>query len=199
MVENGGGKYSSGERTSGHDGSGFVHLRVLSYVNVTHGIVELRLSSFLRTSESSPLASLKCYMSALPTQTATNNAVQMLIRLLLLNTAASRQASHLLLGTSLTSLSVNLISGIAQGSGFTIVGEAQEEWAPHPPRGISIRIIRPMRDIGMKDCAIWNWWFGLHPMPRPSHNLDGGRNAIDALTRGLLSHNLHSYNVLSSP
>lgn len=145
------------------------------------------MSSFIQTSDRSPLASLQCYLSSLPTQTAINNAVQTFIRLLLLHTAASRQASHVLLGTSLTSLSVNLISSIAQGSGFTIVSEAQEEWTSD---GLSIRVIRPMRDIGTKDCAVWNWWFGSRIVPRSSHNSDGGRNAIDALTRGQPSCNI---------
>ena len=141
------------------------------------------LTDFLSPSENSSLTSLKQYLAALPTQTAFFTAIQTITRLLLLHTAASRQASHLLLGTSLTSLSVNLISSISQGSGFAIVEEIQEEWQHHSPPRIPIRVVRPLRDIGMKDCAIWNWWHGLHPVSRLLRRSGGESNAIDTLTR----------------
>ena len=150
--------------------------------------LDLSLSTNLPIdSRRTPLERLNSYLSALPTQTAVHNAIQTLTRVLLLHTAASRQASHLLLGTSLTSLSVNLISAIAQGSGFSIVEEIQEEWSPPPQKGISVRIVRPMRDIGMKDCSIWNWWNGLHPVPRSMSDPGARRTAIDTLTRGMCS------------
>lgn len=147
----------------------------------------LDLPLFTTTSRGvSPLESLKQYLAALPTQTAFFSAIQTLTRLLLLHTAASRQASHLLLGTSLTSLSVNLISSIAQGSGFAIFEEIQEEWDPRSPPGMPIRVVRPLRDIGMKDCAIWNWWHGLRPVNRPLRYSSDEVNAIDTLTRSRL-------------
>ncbi|KDR76276.1 hypothetical protein GALMADRAFT_225964 [Galerina marginata CBS 339.88] len=138
------------------------------------------------TPESSPLASLKAYLSSLPTQTAFFSAIQILIRLLLLHTAASRSASHLVLGTSLTSLSVNLISGIAQGAGFAVGEEAKEEWSPRPKRGVTVRVIRPLRDVGMKECAIWDWWCGLRVVGDSRSLNDGGRTAIGALTRDFI-------------
>jgi len=149
------------------------------------GFLDLPLftTSYLSSNANSPLASLKQYLAALPTQTAFFTAIQTITRLLLLHTAASHQASHLLLGTSLTSLSVNLISNIAQGSGFAIVEEIQEEWAPQSPPGIPIRVVRPLRDIGMKDCAIWNWWHGLRSVNRPPPTSGGEVNSINTLTR----------------
>lgn len=103
----------------------------------------------------------------------------------MLHTSAFRRASHLVLGTSLTSLSVNLISGIAQGAGFTIAEEAKEEWNPRIADGLPVRVVRPLRDIGMKECAIWDWWCGLRVVGRSrKYTQGGGRNDIGSLTRG---------------
>ncbi|KIM39810.1 hypothetical protein M413DRAFT_446735 [Hebeloma cylindrosporum] len=131
------------------------------------------------SSNLNPHDALRMYLSSLPTQTAFYSAIQILIRILLLHTAASRKASHLVLGTSLTALSVNLISGIAQGAGFAVAEEAKEEWNPRPEQGIKVRVLRPMKDIGMKECAIWDWWNGLREHGR-------GKNAIGALTRDFI-------------
>ncbi|KAF5341946.1 hypothetical protein D9611_001518 [Ephemerocybe angulata] len=110
-----------------------------------------------------PLQSLHTYLSSLPTPTAIHSAISSLIRVLLLFTAASRDASHLLLGTSLTSLSMNMISGIAQGAGFAMVSEGLEEaWIGKNDQNISI--VRPLRDIGIKESAFWAWWSNL-PVP----------------------------------
>lgn len=63
--------------------------------------------------------------------------------------------------------------------------EAQEEWT----RTISpetadwtVRIIRPLRDVGTKECAFWAWWSGLKVVRK--HRYSGGRQDIGALTRG---------------
>ncbi|KJA22920.1 hypothetical protein HYPSUDRAFT_40406 [Hypholoma sublateritium FD-334 SS-4] len=137
------------------------------------------------TSEPSPLVALRRYLASLPTQTALYNAIHILTRVLLLHTAASRKASHLILGTSLTSLSVNLISGIAQGAGFSVAEEAKEEWKSQ--RGASVRVVRPLREVGMKECAIWDWWCGLHIVGRSRKFIQGGgRSAIGALTRDFI-------------
>ena len=130
------------------------------------------------------MLALQTYLSSLPTQTAIHSATQILVRLLLLYTAASRRASHVLLGTSLTSLSVNLISGIAQGAGFSVAEEAMEEWCGEGESGEStppIRIVRPLRDVGMKECAIWAWWCGLRVVGRERYL--GGTQGIGSLTR----------------
>lgn len=133
---------------------------------------------------STPILALQTYLSSLPTQTAIHSATQTLVRLLLLYTAASRRASHVLLGTSLTSLSVNLISGIAQGAGFSVAEEAMEEWRGEGKSGEltpPIRIVRPLRDVGMKECAIWAWWCGLRVVGRERYL--GGTQGIGSLTR----------------
>jgi len=80
---------------------------------------------------------------------------------------------------------VNLISGIAQGAGFAVAEEAREEWNPRPEQGIKVRVVRPMKDIGMKECAIWDWWSGLRVVGGSINMHDRGKNAIDALTRGM--------------
>ena len=102
---------------------------------------------------------------------------------MLLHTAASRRSSHLILGTSLTSLSINLISGIAQGAGFSVAEEAKEEWNPKLENGITVRIVRPLRDVGMKECALWAWWCGLS-IVGTSTPLNGGKHGIGSLTQG---------------
>lgn len=147
-------------------------------------ILELRLTT--SSSDISPLTAMQTYLSSLPTPTAFHSAVQIFIRLLLLHTAASQRASHLLLGTSLTALSVNLISGIAQGAGFSVAEEAQEVWHPASDDALPIRIVRPMRDIGMKECAVWDWWCNLRVLAHSRPSQSGGKNAISALTKGLL-------------
>jgi cytoplasmic tRNA 2-thiolation protein 2 len=76
------------------------------------------------------VAALRAHLLALPTPTATLSILSTLTRLLLLYTASSIGASHLVLGTSLTSLSISLISSIAQGGGFVVPQTIQEEWVP---------------------------------------------------------------------
>ncbi|CAA7267029.1 unnamed protein product [Cyclocybe aegerita] len=148
---------------------------------------DLRLTEASSSSfNDSPLNRLKAYLSSLPTQTAFHSAIQNLIRLLLLHIAASRKASHLLLGTSLTSLSVNLISGISQGTGFSVSEEAKEEWYPQPGRGMPVRVIRPLRDIGMKECAMWDWWCGLRVDGQTRHLNGSWKHAIGALARDFI-------------
>ncbi|KXN84715.1 Cytoplasmic tRNA 2-thiolation protein 2 [Leucoagaricus sp. SymC.cos] len=136
---------------------------------------------------SSPAASLRTYIKSLPTSTAVANAIQNLVRMLLLYSAASNRCSHLLLGTSLTSLSISLISSISQGGGYSMKEEAQEEWVyrhhiEHGDR--TVRVIRPLRDVGSKECAVWAWWCSLRIVRRHRHS--GGRQDINALTRSFI-------------
>lgn len=44
-----------------------------------------------------------------------------------------------------------------------------------------IRIVRPLRDVGMKECAIWAWWCGLRVVGRERYL--GGTQGIGSLTR----------------
>ncbi|KAG5643017.1 hypothetical protein DXG03_001755 [Asterophora parasitica] len=152
---------------------------------------DLILSSISSQDESdAPILRLQHYISSLPTQTAIPAAVQTLTRLLLLHTAMSTGSSHLLLGTSLTSLSISLISSISQGGGFVVREEAQEEWTPRLPvasrkdnghKNGTIRIVRPLRDIGMKECAMWAWWRRLDVVGR--EKFTGGKQSIGPLTK----------------
>ena len=83
-----------------------------------------------------------------------------------------------------------MISGIAQGAGFSVAEESKEEWNPpnslveNGSRNLTVRIVRPLRDVGIKECALWAWWCGL-PLAGTSTLLnDGGKHGIGSLTRG---------------
>ncbi|KAJ7707675.1 hypothetical protein B0H17DRAFT_1192132 [Mycena rosella] len=156
-----------------------------SHFNVDLANEELFMSAQPSPSSDS-VASLRAYISSLPTQTAVPTAIQTLIRLLLLHTAWSTESSHLVLGTSLTSLSVSLISSISQGGGFVVREEAEEEWQPtvHVGSKRTVRVNRPLRDIGMKECAVWAWWHGLQVVGKESFL--GGKQGIGALTKNFI-------------
>ncbi|KAJ7066993.1 hypothetical protein C8F01DRAFT_1119892 [Mycena amicta] len=128
-----------------------------------------------------PVAALRAYLSSLPTQTAVPTAIQNLIRILLLHTAWATESSHLLLGTCLTSLSISLISSISQGGGFVVREEAQEEWQPDDSSRRKVLVSRPLRDVGMKECAIWAWWRGLGVVGKEKYL--GGKQGIGSLTK----------------
>ncbi|KAJ7931545.1 hypothetical protein B0H13DRAFT_1958724 [Mycena leptocephala] len=159
--------------------------RPQSHLSVDLANEDLVMSPQGTTSDDS-VASLLAYISALPTQTAVPTAIQNLIRLLLLHTAWSTESSHLLLGTSLTSLSVSLISSISQGGGFVVREEAQEEWQPtvHVRSKRTVRVVRPLRDIGMKECAVWAWWRALKVVGKES--ILGGKQGVGALTKNFI-------------
>lgn len=152
----------------------------------------------------SPLDTLRLFISSLPTSTSVQSAVQVLTRLLLLHTANATGCSHLLLGTSLTSLAISLISQVSQGGGFAIADERQEEWTPpvspedrpiddvgeghgkrnrgHKKRR-AVRVVRPLRDIGMKECAAWAWWKSLSGVEQLRLE-PPNRQSIGSLTKG---------------
>lgn len=164
----------------------------------------------LSTTSPDPLTSLRAYLTSLPTPTAITSTIQTLTRLLLLHSALQTNSSHLVLGTSLTSLAVSLISGVAQGAGFNIREETQEDWTPdtvptadptHPqptrkekgkkatqgPGKRAVRIVRPLRDIGMKECAAWAWWAGVPIVGKEKWGWAGAKPGIGTLTKSLLS------------
>ncbi|KAK2460330.1 hypothetical protein APHAL10511_007719 [Amanita phalloides] len=150
----------------------------------------LSLASESRVRSLSPSEALRLYLSHLPTQTAIATTIQAFIRRLLLQTAYTTQSSHVLLGTSLTSLAIAHISSIAQGGGFAVKEEAQEEWnptsttIPEAREGRSIKVIRPLRDVGMKECGAWVWWRGLRVVG--SKGYPGTKQEISALTRDFI-------------
>jgi len=142
----------------------------------------------LDDSSSTPLESLQTYFRSLPTQTAVHSSIQTLIRVLLLHIAQSTNSSHVLLGTSLTSLAISLISGISQGGGYNVREETQEDWTP-PSTSTSgkeraIKLVRPLRDVGVKECGMYAWWRGLKVLGK--EKWPGGRQSIAGLTKGTL-------------
>ena len=90
------------------------------------------------------------------------------------------------MGTPLTSLAVSLISGISQGGGYNVREEAQEDWTPPPiskdGNEKAIRLVRPLRDVGVKECGTYAWWRGLNVVGR--EKWPGGRQSIGGLTKG---------------
>jgi cytoplasmic tRNA 2-thiolation protein 2 len=155
-----------------------------TYANVTESS-ELLLSSLQHSSDSSPLVALQTHLSSLPTITAMQSTLTTLTRILLLYTALSTSSSHLLLGTTLTGLSVGLISGIATGGGFVVREEAGEEWVPRIDgmAGEKIKVVRPLRDVGMKECAAWVWWNRLNIVGK--EDVAGAKRGIGGLTKGI--------------
>ena len=153
---------------------------------------ELSKSLTHSPSDSEPTAALKAHLRALPTPTATLSTLSTLTRLLLLYTAYSIGASHLVLGTSLTSLSITLISSISQGGGFVVPQAIQEEWIPpfvkSTPGATSwngeVRVIRPLRDVNMKECNAWVWWHQLSVVGKQSVLI--AERTIGNLTKGRL-------------
>jgi cytoplasmic tRNA 2-thiolation protein 2 len=135
-----------------------------------------------------PKASLKAHLAALPTPTAVQRTVATLIRLVLVHTARSLCCSHLLLGTSLTSLSISLIDSIAQGGGFALSQEAYEECRPSSRSSTStlpvIRIVRPLHDVGMKECGAWTYWHNLEFGGRSLPVSLSSKQTIQDLTKG---------------
>ncbi|KZT73542.1 hypothetical protein DAEQUDRAFT_762001 [Daedalea quercina L-15889] len=176
---------------------------------------ELRLSSLASSSSSSssssstPLQALHTYFSSLPTATAVPTTIETLIRLLLLHTALRTGSSHLVLGTSLTSLAVSLISGVSQGRGYNLKEEMQEEWVPdaedtsvyrapshqakdkkvaaNGPRKKYVRVVRPLRDVGRKECALWAWWRDADVVGNERWPWSGAKQDIGALTREFIT------------
>ena len=91
------------------------------------------------------------------------------------------------MGTTLTGLSIGLISGVATGGGFVVREEAGEEWVPQLDgmvgKNMSIRVVRPLRDMGMKECAAWVWWNGLEVVGK--EKTTGAKQSIGGLTKGV--------------
>jgi hypothetical protein len=98
-----------------------------------------------------------------------------------------------LLGTSLTSLAISLISGISQGGGYNVREEAQEDWVPPSTstdgKERSVRLVRPLRDVGVKECGTYAWWRGLKILGK--EKWPGGRQSIGGLTKGTSIRDAH--------
>lgn len=167
-----------------------------------HFSTDLDVSPVVFSTRPDPITALQTYLSAMPTPTAVRSAINALTRLLLLHTAQSKRASHLVLGSSLVSTSISLINSIAQGSGFNIRAESYEEWLPpvnfecadldvdahekSPSSAKLVKVVRPLKDVGMKECAAWAWWNDLTVVRREIHLSLTGKHTIQSLTNGSL-------------
>jgi cytoplasmic tRNA 2-thiolation protein 2 len=151
----------------------------------------------LSTSESpaTPISRLKAHISSLPSASSIPNAIDNISRILLLNAAARHSCSHLLLGTSMTSSGIGLISGIAGGSGVNGFEKGGELWMPNPNVLSSpVHFSRPLAEIGMKECTAWVHWHGLDivakdelPLQRVQKPGASSKTlAISSLTQGVI-------------
>ncbi|KAL5525603.1 hypothetical protein ACEPAG_6939 [Sanghuangporus baumii] len=146
------------------------------------------------TLHDTPISLLRLYLSSLPTQTAVQATVSVLIRLILVYTARRLQCSHLALGTSLTSLSISLITSIAQGGGFNLHDEYFEEWRDPSCTGgaddrrgeMPVKIVRPLQDVGMKECAAWAYWKQLSTVGKEKLPGTAGKQTIGSLTKNFI-------------
>jgi cytoplasmic tRNA 2-thiolation protein 2 len=116
----------------------------------------------------------------MPTQTAVKDGTQLLTRRLLERTAISLGATHLLLGRSMSSLSMGLLSSVCSGRGFTITDERQSSSG-------GIVSFNPLKDLGSKECATYAWWHDLRVASSPILEISrtGTGTEIQELTRGL--------------
>ena len=62
-------------------------------------------------------------------------------------------------------MSISLITSISQGGGYNVQEESYEELCSEAKTGDnsqdktrSLLILRPLQDIGMKECAAYAWW-----------------------------------------
>jgi cytoplasmic tRNA 2-thiolation protein 2 len=133
----------------------------------------LKPSLGLSSRESSPLT-LEQYLRGLPTESARVATVRNLTRLALEHHARAVGASHLLLGTSLSSVSSAMISRICQGGGFNLASERGEQTD-------DLQVTVPLQDVTAKECAAWLKWNELQTM---GGTVPGPLRSIENLTRG---------------
>lgn len=53
---------------------------------------------------------------------------------------------------------------------------------PRDGEGEAIRVVRPLKDMGMKECAAWAWWNSLDMVGE--EGLVNGKQAVGGLTKG---------------
>lgn len=125
------------------------------------------------------MLSLNAFLSGMPTQTAVKDGTQLLTRRLLERTALSLGATHLLLGRSMSSLSMSLLSSVCSGRGFTIADERQSFTG-------GVTSFNPLKDLGSKECAAYACWNELHVISSPilRTTRTGTGTEIQELTRG---------------
>jgi cytoplasmic tRNA 2-thiolation protein 2 len=84
--------------------------------------------------------------------------------------------------------------------------EAEEQWIPSIPLAsreddigrprASICICRPLKDVGMKECAAWAWWSGLKMVGR--EKVPGAQQGIGGLTKGGHLFSYYTFHVFCS-
>jgi len=147
-------------------------LDVLPFVCFTSEGMKQNLGSL------SPGTALRSFLDTLSPSTVVM-ALQQMRRVLLLYTAESLGCSHMLLGDSITSLSMSLLSAIASGGGHALQHEQSEQWK-------HVQILRPVTDLTTKECAAWIHWNYiplLHSEPVTVPEL-----SIQHLTAGFVHH-----------
>jgi cytoplasmic tRNA 2-thiolation protein 2 len=145
-------------------------------------------------SADSPLSCLRHHLTSLPSPTAVQTRIEDLVRLLLHYAARHAGASHLLLGTSLTALSVSLISSIATGGGFAVSDALHEEWAPASTSTRAtvegwdgtLRVLRPLREVSAKELAFWAHAANLRVLARAPPPA-AVRASVGGLTRAFVT------------
>ena len=121
-----------------------------------------------------PDAALRTFLDALPPSSVIM-ALTHMQRVLLLHTAKSLACSHLLLGDSITSLSMSLLSAIALGGGHSLQYEQTEQWR-------QVQILRPVTELTAKECGAWIHW---NQIPLHSELTTSQEQSIQHLTTGL--------------
>ncbi|KAF8518834.1 hypothetical protein BU17DRAFT_66226 [Hysterangium stoloniferum] len=81
-------------------------------------------------------------------------------------------------------LSVSLINAVAGGAGYTIGMEKGEELIA--PDGGIVRLVRPLREVTMKECAAYLRWRNLSVIgnKRMLSTPSNGKESIGSLTKG---------------
>lgn len=144
---------------------------------------------------------LHAYLDALPTETAAHGALSSLVHGVLLHTAARLRCTHVALGTTLTALSMSLLTSVSYGAGAHVPEALSEDWVP-PPNALidasqassdgsrskkaKIRVVRPLQDIGAKECAAYVRWRNLPVVPLHPSSDFAGKATIGGLTSGKL-------------
>ena len=68
------------------------------------------------------------------------------------------------------------------------VTDVPEYWPEEGKKGRklkrNVRIVRPLRDMGMKECAAWAWWSHIPVVGKEKWLWSGAKPGIGTLTKG---------------
>ena len=150
------------------------------------------LPIFASTSTDTPIESLRKLVSSLPASSRPALFAHILNSLLITAARCLPNITHLLLGETSTRRAQRIISDTALGKGWSLPLElASAQTVPES----KIITVRPMRDMTIKDTAIWCWgkcletrnhlvWRSLISDGGGSgrHRVNGGAGSIEGLT-----------------